>query len=108
MTTDRTPAGEVVDHVGEGVLLRGWVDSVSIDQGWQRIVLRDRSGFAALVAAPDPDVAPDVAPEAAIEVLGTVVDDGAGDGPEVRVEELRVVGPVRATLPLSEDSPLEE
>jgi aspartyl/asparaginyl-tRNA synthetase len=69
----------------------------------QTVLLRDRSGTARLATGPDPALVP----EAAVEATGTVV---AGEGGEVElaVDELEVVGPVLAELPITDRSPLEQ
>lgn len=72
----------------------------------RHIVLRDRTGTALLVgwagAAPDR--------ETAVEAVGTVVvsGSGTGDGVALSVEQLCVVGPVLADLPINEASPIED
>lgn len=104
MTLDRTVIADLSGRIGARVRVCGWVHGVAHD-GQDAIILRDRSGLGRLVDWTGP--APDR--EAAVEAVGTVVaTDGAPPKVAVAVEQLDVVGPVLADLPIHASSPLED
>ena len=113
MKHPRTMARGLGEQVGRTVRLCGWVDDVADDVEGRHAVLRDPTGIVLLrPAGGDESLAGALGGlrrESAVEAVGTVTERrGPGGLAEVVVEELRVVGPALADVPIDESTPLEE
>jgi aspartyl/asparaginyl-tRNA synthetase len=101
VSIERTLIGELRYRMGARVQLFGWVDDV--DGQGRAIRLRDRSGWVGVIT----DVT--VSAETAVAVTGTVLGgDTAETEPRVLVEDLVVLGPAEAPLPLGEGADLAQ
>jgi len=99
----RVFADALADHVGQRVLLNGWLQRVRRRRGRLLLELRDRSGSIAAVAlAPDDDGAPAAmpAPESAVRAVGTVRATEAPHACMLDIEQLELVAPADTPLPL--------
>jgi len=96
-------SGELQDHVGKGVTLRGWVHNRRNLGGVQFLLLRDRDGVVQCVfSGADLPL-----PESSVEVEGRVVENQrAPGGLEVQASALRVV--TGAVSPTPVEVPKEE
>ena len=98
MTRDWVYIGELAEHVGETVLLKGWVYQKRSQGKIRFVVLRDGTGFLQCVAAVK-DVAADAfdamdkaTAESSVAIRGTVrKDDRAPGGFELGVTEFSVL-----------------
>jgi aspartyl/asparaginyl-tRNA synthetase len=101
MKAPRTPLAELPRHCGELVRVCGWVQELRrAADGTPLLVLRDRSGVAALAFEGEmPEL------EAAVDASGTVsLADGEALLTGCRVQ---VAGPAPPPLPIAGDAPLE-
>ena len=98
MTRDWVYVGELGDHVGETVLLKGWVYQKRSSGKIRFLVMRDGTGFLQCVAGAK-DVSPEsfeaidkVTGESSIAIRGTVrKDDRAPGGFELGVTDFNVI-----------------
>ena len=98
MTRDWVYVGELGDHVGESVLLKGWVYQKRSSGKIRFVVLRDGTGFLQCVAGAK-DVPPEsfdamdrVTAESSVAIRGTVrKDERAPGGFELGVTDFTVI-----------------
>jgi len=105
MSKEFTPIGELGKKVGEKVDLRGWIHRTRSGKDMTFIVLRDSTGTVQCVIKEGAKGFPDAQAalrESSLTLVGTVhKDPRAPTGVEVRVSELKIVGPAEA-YPLKE------
>lgn len=108
--TARGYAGELLDLVGERVLLCGWIDEIQRKKMRVRMSVRDRTGFVrATCGEPEAVAALEAAtPECAVSVVGTVRQSRAGEGVQLEIEEVRTVVPADSPLPIQGNADLHE
>ena len=100
---------ELGTRVGEKVRVCGWAAAGPAGDGIT-LALSDRTGTVVLVAGP-PSSGPDlraVTPGSAIEATGMVQEGEGESGTTLLLNELQVVGPAAAPLPLGEEASLEQ
>jgi nondiscriminating aspartyl-tRNA synthetase len=100
---ERTLSTEAVSHAGERVRVAGWVHALRRPGGIVFAVLRDRAGLIQVVSEDprDADLLQRAGVESVVAVSGTVVrDDRAPLGVEIRVEQIELIAPSAADLPL--------
>ncbi|HEX2192866.1 MAG TPA: aspartate--tRNA(Asn) ligase [Acidimicrobiales bacterium] len=112
MKLPRTLVGALGDHLGATVRVCGWVEDVVEDGQVRALVLRDPTGLVAVrpAAAGDAGVGAEIKGlrrESAVVAVGTVQPAARG-GIEIRLEDLEVVGPAQADVPIDDTTPLEE
>ncbi|CAN5248532.1 aspartate--tRNA(Asn) ligase [soil metagenome] len=107
---ERSLVSTLPAKVGTVARVCGWAELDGQPGGARALVLRDHSGRVRL---DDPPGRPDgpvaavltgLVAESALEVVGEVTAGGA----EVAVEDLRLVGPALAEVPITGESPLEQ
>jgi aspartyl/asparaginyl-tRNA synthetase len=119
MSLERTMVRSLAGLVDGTVRLCGWVEDVVEDGDVQVVVLRDPTGTAVLrhdTADDGGRLAGEIKElrrESAVVATGTVRRRGPGDsrgaaGLEVVLEDLQVVGPAQAEVPIGDGTPLEE
>jgi len=113
---ERIPIAETPAHVGEEILIRGWVD-IRRDHGKLVFLdVRDRSGKVQLVVLPGSDAissVSDVRNEYAVEIVGLVKDrpermrnpELPTGGIEIEAKTLRVLGKPLVELPIDVSRP---
>ncbi|MEI7749599.1 MAG: aspartate--tRNA(Asn) ligase [Candidatus Moraniibacteriota bacterium] len=113
---ERIPITEAPAHVGEDILIRGWVD-VRRDHGKLVFLdVRDRSGKVQLVVLPGSDAivsVADVRNEYSVEIVGLVKErpermrnsELATGGIEIEAKTLRVLGKPSVELPIDVSQP---
>jgi asparaginyl-tRNA synthetase len=108
MTTPRVAIAQLSSHVGEEVLLRGWLYNKRSSGKLHFLELRDGTGIVQGVVFKG-DVSPELfaaadhlQQETSLEVTGTVKEHGKIKGTyEVAVKDLRVLGAVAREYPIS-------
>ena len=98
----RSLVAALAGSAGSTVRVCGWAEPGP--PGGPDLLLRDHTGRVGLVGPP-PGSGWKIVPESAIEVVGHVV---AGAGIEIAVADLRVLGPARAEVPITQASTLDE
>ena len=97
---ERTRTSDLSQHLGENVLLRGWLHHRRVLSQVTFLILRDGWGTSQVIPAPDARGVDDLAAESVIEVQGRVIAEGrAPGGVEVRDAQIRVVSGVSAHPP---------
>ena len=98
---ERVLAGEVKNHIGKEVLLKGWIHQIRPLGKIAFILLRDRSGIVQTIITDLKRVKiNDLPRESVIEIWGKVkAEKQAPAGVEVEVSKLNVLVPVAAPLP---------
>ncbi len=93
---ERVLAGELPGMLGQAVKIAGWVHNVRRIGQVNFLLVRDRSGIAQVVLAPE-DLAPldGLQRETVIEVEGTVEPGPTDLGVEIHEADLSVLSPVR-------------
>jgi nondiscriminating aspartyl-tRNA synthetase len=112
----RTPIAELSRHVGERVVIRGFVNALRDQKRMQFLIVRDETGLAqAVLDKEDPaselnDAVSAMTAESAITVTGTVVADERVKlgGLELRIEQLQVDSLAGPELPITADSALDK
>ncbi len=108
MSTERIAIAQLSAHVGEEVLLRGWLYNKRSSGKLHFLELRDGTGIVQCVVFKG-DVSPELfaaadrlQQETSLEVTGLVKEHGKIEGTyEVSVKDLRVVAPVTREYPIS-------
>jgi nondiscriminating aspartyl-tRNA synthetase len=96
----KTFTADLSGRIGQRVVLAGWVHRLRTLSTTTFVILRDASGLAQCVAAPETLAATHVKLDDAVEIEGTVrADERSKFGFEVDVAALRVVGPAAQDLP---------
>ena len=104
---ERVRTTDLAQHVGEHVLLRGWLHRRRVLSQVTFLVLRDGWGTCQVVPAPDATNVHELTPETVIEVSGVAITEArAPGGVEVREARVRVLSPAAAGLPLDLFRPL--
>jgi nondiscriminating aspartyl-tRNA synthetase len=84
---------EMGSHVGETVILKGWVHRKRSLKNIQFLILRDRSGMVQTVIGKEVDLQ-EVGSESVVELRGKVTESGSHLSPyELQVESLTVLNP---------------
>jgi nondiscriminating aspartyl-tRNA synthetase len=112
----RTLIGELAEHIGEQVGVRGWVQVVRDQKRMQFLVVRDETGQAQAVLGKDEpptelnEAISALAAESAVTVTGTVVADERVKlgGLELQLDGLTVDSPAEPELPIAADSALDK
>ncbi len=98
----RTLVAALPEAAGSTVRVCGWAEP---ENAAGALVLRDHTGRVCLTGGPGPQVRPG----SAVEAVGRVVAASSDhDRVEIALDELRVVGPAHAAVPITAGSPLEE
>ena len=101
----RVPVRSLARHLGETVVLRGWVFRLRVLASTTFVILRDASGEVQCVGASDALNALHLKLDDAIEVVGSVrADTRAKLGFEVDVAQIRVLNPATNKLPFNASS----
>jgi nondiscriminating aspartyl-tRNA synthetase len=96
----KTFTADLAGRIGQPVVLAGWVHRLRTLSTTTFVILRDASGLAQCVAAPESLAATHVKLDDAVEIEGTVrADERSKFGFEIDVTALRVVGPAAQDLP---------
>ena len=108
----RTFVADLAGRVGERVVVNGWVERVR--PGKRIVQVRDRTGVVqGVVRAEDGTVAvvPDdlggleaLTPESAVRATGTVRSSRGDGAVQLEIEQLHVLSPAAAPLPLARDA----
>jgi len=110
---ERTLVGNLRDAVGQIVCLKGWVQALRDMKKVQFIIVRDHTGLVQVVREKLGDdlttLISSLTAETAVEVIGTVVANEKVKlgGLEISLEELWIVSPAPAQLPITEESGLD-
>ncbi len=97
---ERTRTTDLAQHVGERVLLRGWLHHRRVLSRVTFLILRDGWGMSQIIPAAPATGLDELFAEAVIEVEGRAVADArASGGVEVRDAEIRVLSPATAAPP---------
>ncbi len=111
---DRSWVADLAGREGDQVKLCGWVHAVDRSDDGVAATLRDRSGSALLRPPSSPcrhalgSRLASLAPGSAVEALGTVADAAPGTQPQLVLDELHVLGPAMAEVPLRPGASLEQ
>lgn len=98
---ERIRTTDLAAHVGEHVMLRGWVHHRRFLSQVTFLVIRDGWGTCQVVPGADATNLDELTPESVIEVTGVAVAEArAPGGVEVREANVRVLSPAPAGLPL--------
>src|SRR5262245_36577448 len=96
----KTFAADLRDKTGQSVVLAGWVHRLRTLSTTTFVILKDASGLAQCVAAPESLAATHLKLDDAVEIEGTVrADERSKFGVEVDVAAVRVIGPAPQDLP---------
>ncbi len=100
-TLPRTLNGELARKVGERVRIEGWVHAIRKFGAVNFLILRDRTGMAQVVLAPEAlETMAGLQAETVVAVEGVVEEEPrAAGGVEVREAEIEVISPVTDVLP---------
>lgn len=105
---ERSLVADLPVTVGRAVRVCGWLQQPHAGPGSPSLVVRDATGAVPLVWVGD-GTAPAASIQSAVEVVGTVRRGPAPVGSyELVVDELRVVGPALAEVPLGPSSSLDD
>lgn len=103
---ERTLISDLKKHIGQEVLIQGWIQTVRDQKRMQFIVLRDHTGLAQLIVeksvkAELAAIISGVSSESCISVVGQVIDNPQVKlgGLEVMVTDVRVESAVSSQLP---------
>ena len=98
---ERILARDVGKHIGEQIMMKGWVHTVRAMGKLNFIVLRDRTGLVQTKVRGFEDPNDELKDEAAIQIIGNVVEDErAPEGFEVDIEELTIISATFDTPPI--------
>jgi nondiscriminating aspartyl-tRNA synthetase len=100
----RIQTNEVNKHIGKEVTVSGWVHKLRKLGAISFLVIRDRSGMiqAVIEKSSENIKIKDLTTETVIEVTGKVVgEERAPQGAEIRVENVKVVSPVKEDVPIA-------
>lgn len=101
----RILTSEAGQHVGERVLMAGWLHQLRLMGGVNFLILRDRKGLLQIVLN-DVRLLPHILPESVLQVSGLVVAESrAQGGYELHDVEIEVLSPVTEALPYSINQP---
>ncbi|HSH59490.1 MAG TPA: hypothetical protein VK988_07590, partial [Acidimicrobiales bacterium] len=105
---ERSLVADLPVTVGRAARVCGWLQQPHAGPGSPSLVVRDATGAVPLVWVGD-GTAPGAPIQSAVEVVGTVRRGPAPVGSyELVVDELRVVGPALAEVPLGPSSSLDD
>jgi len=105
---ERTLATEAKDHIGETILLKGWVHRIRELGAVNFLILRDRSGIIQCVCDKKRIDLGGVGHESVVELEGEArADERAFGGVEVAAEKLNVLVAVKETPPIEVNQKLE-
>jgi nondiscriminating aspartyl-tRNA synthetase len=99
----RTLTNEIAGHIGKKTTLSGWIHKIRKLGGITFIVIRDRKGLAQAVVEKKEaiKVLQDLSTESVVEISGEIVkEDRAPFGAEMRVEDVKVLSPVKEDIPI--------
>ncbi|HET6702215.1 MAG TPA: OB-fold nucleic acid binding domain-containing protein, partial [Gemmatimonadaceae bacterium] len=96
---ERVRTKDLAQHVGERVMLRGWLHRRRVLSQVTFLVVRDAWGTCQVVPEADSTNVHELTPETVIEVGGVVIAEArAPGGVEVREAKVRVLSPAAAGL----------
>lgn len=105
---DRTFTADLAAHLGEDVVLRGWVRRLRETKSTTFILLQDASGTVQVVADPAALSALELKSEDTVEIVGRPrAEPRAKQGYEVDLGSVRVLAPAVANLPFTSGTKLE-
>src|SRR5438552_3647675 len=101
---ERTFIRDLPNHLGERVVVNGWLASQRRGKVRRFLIVRDRTGTVQAVSRDDADAAAldALTLESAIRIIGKVreiVASGFGEI-EIEIEQIDALGPAQAPLPL--------
>ena len=97
----RILAAEAKEHIGEEVLLQGWVHRIRQLGQVSFIILRDRSGIVQTIAEEGVAALPRLSNESVVIIKGKVSADArAPEGVEVRVGDISIISQPLETPPI--------
>ncbi len=103
----RIPIRDVSSHLGETVVLRGWIHRLRALASTTFVVLRDSSGEVQCVCHPSVIAALHLKSDDAVEIVGNVrADARAKIGVEIDIAQARVLNPATNKLPFNSSSDL--
>lgn len=106
---ERVLCSSLQAHVGEEIILRGWVHRIRSMGKVRFILLRDRSGISQVFCGGLLAKDPDLAPESAVEVRGKVAPAPQTDlRCEVQAQEIRTLSSKPDVLPFEVNLPAVE
>ncbi len=98
---ERIRTSDLAQHLGERVLLRGWLHHRRVLSQVTFLILRDAWGTSQLIPAADATGLDELTAESVIETEGRAVAEArAPGGVEVREARIRVLSPAAAALPV--------
>jgi len=106
---ERIFVADLASHVGQEVLLRGWVRRLRETKSTTFIMLQDGSGIIQVVAAPSAVAPLGIKSEDAIEIVGRLREEPRSrSGFEVDLLEAQVLAPAAHNLPFTSATALEK
>lgn len=105
---DRVFTADLAAHLGEEVVLRGWVRRLRETKSTTFIVLQDASGLVQVVADPNKTAGLHLKSEDTVEIVGRPrAEARVKQGFEVDLIDARVIAPAVANLPFTSATKLE-
>lgn len=105
--SERIFTADLSSHLGEEVLLKGWIRRLRETKSTTFIVLQDASGTVQVVAAPQDTASLGLKSEDAVAIRGRVREEQrARQGYEVDLLEIRIIAPAAHDLPFTSNSKL--
>ncbi len=100
----RVLTSEINKHIGEEILLEGWIHKLRKLGGISFIVLRDRAGLAQAVidGAKENDKLKELTTETVVKITGKVVkEERAPHGAELHDAKIEILSPVKEDIPIA-------
>lgn len=114
MIHSRVHVSDLREHVGRTVSVCGWVNTLRLQRKMQFVIVRDNTGMVQVThkrdGGPLEARLEALTPESAVRVTGRVVDAAQVKlgGLEIVPEEVEVLNPAAAPLPIDEHTGLEQ
>jgi nondiscriminating aspartyl-tRNA synthetase len=100
-------SAEAINHIGQKVLLQGWVHRIRALGKISFVILRDRAGLIQTVVPPERDIS-SLTHESVVEIEGMVSEEKrTALGVEIHVSDIRILSLVPSDLPIEINKPLE-
>ena len=101
----RTPIGSIAPHLGEAVVLRGWIYRLRVLASTTFVILRDSTGEVQCVADSAVLASLHLKLDDTVEIVGRArVDARAKHGFEIDIEHVHVLNPATNKLPFNSSS----